>query len=175
MPQPAKDHYAPLDPEEAVEPIEGTAVVYLGPFCDEEHAREELLPLLAGHGARLESPDEEEVGEQLFNAELLTTSEGLWVGLEAACAGGCSSEFTDYGFQAVSHYDAGGELDGSPIRYRVHPLGTEGGALVRLAAINEYPADGPGDAFDGAAAELRTRGNTQQCDHQRLIVEQIPV
>jgi len=170
-----KDHYAPLDPSEASAAISDQDLVYLGPFCDEEHMREELTPLLERRGARLESQEHEEVGEHLFNAQLLSTSEGMWVGVEAVYGRGCSAEFTDYGFQVVPHYAAGNGLDSPVDRYRIHPLVSEGEALLRSAAISEYPGSGgPGDPADVAAAELRARGNTQQVTTRRLIVEQAP-
>ncbi|MEZ6186620.1 MAG: hypothetical protein R3F62_16625 [Planctomycetota bacterium] len=160
MPTATKDHYAPLDPAESAVAVDPTQVVYLGPYCDEEHAREELTPLLASHGARLESADEPEIGDHLFNATLLTTSEGMWVGLQAQYALGASDEFTEYGFQAV----AGGA------QVRIHPLKGEGQTLLRTAAIAEYP----GSADDAAKAELCARGNTATCTVRRLIVERIP-
>ena len=168
------DHYAPLDPSEATVAVRDQDLVYLGPFCDEDHMREELTPLLERRGARMESQEHEEVGEHLFDAQLLSTSEGMWVGVEATYGRGCSTEFTEYGFQVVPHYTAGN--GGGPVdRYRVHPLVSEGDALLRSAAISEYPGSvGPGDAVDGAAAELRARGNTQQVTTKRLIVEQVP-
>lgn len=168
-----QDHYAPLDPSESPAPVDARDTVFLGPFCDEEHAREILVPVVAKAGARVAGPDDEELHRELCRGYTLTTSEGMWVGLEAQFCPLDDREYTDYGFVVVPQQDPEDPY-GPPARYRIHPIEPRAnGTFMRTAAIAEYPGGDYGDPTSGADEELCARGNTDDVERGEWILEDL--
>lgn len=145
-------------------------VVFLGPFADEEHTREVLQPLLACYALRIESPDDENPGSTLFEAEVLTTSEGQWVGMQAGVCGHADLEATEYGFYVVTERDPEDKW-GPATGYSIHSIRSEGGKLEFGPQIAKHGPAGPDEHIAGAIAELLVRGNTKDCDATRWMIE----
>ncbi|HBP20773.1 MAG TPA: hypothetical protein DEA08_23660 [Planctomycetes bacterium] len=144
--------------------------VFLGPFADEEHTREVLQPMLACYALRIESPDDENPGSTLFEADVLTTSEGQWVGMQAGVSGHADLEATEYGFYVVALRDPEDKY-GPPTGYTIHPIRSAGGKLEYGPQIAQHGASGSGEHIAGAIAELLVRGNTKECETTSWMVE----
>lgn len=168
-----QDHYAPLDASEASAHVDPNETVFLGPFCDDEHAREVLVPVLQRGGARVAGPDDEELHRELCRGHTLTTSEGMWVGLQAQYCPLNDPEYTEYGFVVVPQQDAEDPY-GPPARYRIHPIQSRpNGGYMRTAAIAEYPGGEWGGPTSGADEELCARGNCKSVEQGEWILEDL--
>ena len=150
--------------------VPSDTTVFLGPFADEEHSREVLQPMLACYGARIGGPDDADFGPELFQANVLTTSEGQWVEMQAGLAGHATFEATEYGFRVEARPDPEDEY-GPAIGYSIHPIAAEGGVLRSGASIADHPAQGGDQETAGAKAELLVRGNTKTCEATAWVVE----
>lgn len=144
--------------------------VYLGPFADEEHSREVLQPMLASYGVRIGGPDDADFGPELFQANVLETSEGQWVEMHAGLAGYATLEATEYGFRVLRQADPEDEW-GPPLSFSICSIEAKDGKMGSGAEIANHPAEGSSDDLAGAKAELLVRGNTKNCDATSWVVE----
>jgi len=144
--------------------------VFLGPFADEEHSREVLQPMLACYGARIGGPDDADFGPELFQANVLSTSEGQWVEMQAGLAGYATLEATEYGFRVVTQHDPEDKW-GPPIGYSIRSIEASAGALRSGAEIAQHGPQSGDEAMAGALAELLVRGNTKDCEKTAWVVE----